>query len=62
MTNKISYLDDGDLCVVSKDKVEFYDENKNKINKKNTHYQMIKMLLIKGSIKILCQKKYLNNL
>ena len=36
MTNKISYLDDGDLCVVSKDKVEFYDENKNKINKK-TH-------------------------
>ncbi len=36
MTNKISYLDDGDLCILSKDKVEFYDENKNKINKK-TH-------------------------
>jgi glucosamine--fructose-6-phosphate aminotransferase (isomerizing) len=34
MTNKISYLDDGDLCVLSKDKVEFYDLNKNKINKK----------------------------
>ena len=33
MTNKISYLDDGDLCVLSKDTVEFYDENKNKINK-----------------------------
>ncbi len=34
MTNKISYLDDGDLCVLSKDKVEFYDSNKKKINKK----------------------------
>ena len=34
MTNKISYLDDGDLCVLSKDKVEFYDVTKKKINKK----------------------------
>ena len=34
MTNKISYLDDGDLCVLTKDKVEFYDSNRNKINKK----------------------------
>ncbi|MDA9072990.1 glutamine--fructose-6-phosphate transaminase (isomerizing) [Pelagibacteraceae bacterium] len=34
MTNKISYLDDGDLCVLSKDKVEFYDVNQKKINKK----------------------------
>ena len=34
MTNKISYLDDGDLCIISKDKVEFFDVNKNKINKK----------------------------
>jgi len=34
MTNKISYLDDGELCVLSKNDVEFYDKNKNKINKK----------------------------
>ena len=34
MTNKISYLDDGDLCVLSKERVEFYDVNKKKINKK----------------------------
>ena len=34
MTNKISYLDDGDLCVLSKENVEFYDVEKNKINKK----------------------------
>ncbi len=34
MTNKISYLDDGDLCVLSKDKVDFFDVNEKKINKK----------------------------
>jgi glutamine---fructose-6-phosphate transaminase (isomerizing) len=34
MTNKISYLDDGDLCVITKDSVDFYDLKKNKINKK----------------------------
>ena len=25
MTNKISYLDDGELCVLTKDDVSFYD-------------------------------------
>ena len=30
MTNKISYLDDGDLCVLSKDKVDFFDVNEKK--------------------------------
>ncbi len=34
MTNKISYLDDGDLCVLSKEKIDFFDGNKKKINKK----------------------------
>ena len=34
MTNKISYLDDGDLCVITKDIVSFYDNKKNKVNKK----------------------------
>ena len=34
MTNKISYLDDGDLCVLSKDNIDFYDVNEKKINKK----------------------------
>ena len=33
MTNKISYLDDGEICILSKNKVEFYDSKKNKINK-----------------------------
>ena len=34
MTNKISYLDDGELCVLTKNEVSFYDAKKNKINKK----------------------------
>ena len=34
MTNKISYLNDGDFCIVKKDQVEFFDINGNKVNKK----------------------------
>ena len=34
MTNKISYLDDGELCVLTKNNVSFYNVKKNKINKK----------------------------
>jgi glucosamine--fructose-6-phosphate aminotransferase (isomerizing) len=34
MTNKISYLDDGELCVLTKNEVGFYDENLKKVNKK----------------------------
>jgi glucosamine--fructose-6-phosphate aminotransferase (isomerizing) len=34
MTNKISYLNDGEFCFLKKDQVEFFDENGSKINKK----------------------------
>ena len=34
MTNKITYLDDGDICLLSNNKVEFYNSNNKKINKK----------------------------
>ena len=34
MTNKISYLNDGEFCIVKKDMIDFFDENGNKINKK----------------------------
>ena len=34
MTNKISYLDDGDICILKKDQVEFYNSKGKKINKK----------------------------
>ena len=33
MTNKISYLDDGDICILSNDKIEFYNSSSKKINK-----------------------------
>ena len=34
MTNKITYLSDGEFCVLKKDQVEFFDEEGLKINKK----------------------------
>ena len=34
MTNKITYLDDSEFCIVKKDGVEFFNEKGNKINKK----------------------------
>ena len=34
MTNKITYLNDGEFCVIKKDNVEFFDEDGLKINKK----------------------------
>ncbi len=34
MTNKISYLDDGEICVLTKNSISFYDSNRTKINKK----------------------------
>ena len=34
MTNKISYLNDGEICIIKKDSVDFYDVNGIKINKK----------------------------
>ena len=34
MTNKITYLNDGEFCVIKKDYVEFFDEEGSKINKK----------------------------
>ena len=34
MTNKISYLNDGEFCILKKDQVEFFDENGIEINKK----------------------------
>jgi glucosamine--fructose-6-phosphate aminotransferase (isomerizing) len=34
MTNKITYLDDGEFCIIKKDEVDFYNEAGKKINKK----------------------------
>ncbi len=34
MTNKITYLNDGEFCIIKKDHVEFFSEDGTKINKK----------------------------
>jgi len=34
LTNKITYLDDGDVCVLTNNKVDFYNSENKKINKK----------------------------
>ncbi len=34
MTNKVTYLDDSEFCIIKKDSVEFFDEEGNKVNKK----------------------------
>ena len=34
MTNKITYLDDGEFCIIKKDEVNFFNEKGKKINKK----------------------------
>ena len=34
MTNKITYLNDGEFCIIKKDHVEFFNENGTQINKK----------------------------
>ena len=33
MTNKITYLDDGDICILTKNKIEFYNSKNKKVNK-----------------------------
>ncbi len=33
MTNKITYLDDGDVCILSNNKIDFYNSENKKINK-----------------------------
>ena len=51
MTNKISYLDDGDVCILSKDEVKFYNANKEKINKEIFTLSENKSEVSKGNYK-----------
>jgi len=57
MTNKISYLDDGDLCILTKDSVEFYNQNDKKINKKVLILSDDKNLADKGDYKNFMSKE-----
>ena len=51
MTNKISYLDDGDVCIISKDEVQFYNLNKEKVNKEIFTLSEDKSIASKGNYK-----------
>ena len=51
MTNKISYLDDGDVCILSKDQVKFYNSKKDKINKEIFTLTEDKSSVSKGNYK-----------
>ena len=57
MTNKISYLDDGDICVLTKDNVDFYDTKKNKVNKKVVILSDEKKISEKGDYKNFMSKE-----
>jgi glucosamine--fructose-6-phosphate aminotransferase (isomerizing) len=51
MTNKISYLDDGDVCLLSKDQIKFYNSKKEKINKEIFTLSDDKSSVSKGNYK-----------
>ena len=51
MTNKISYLNDGEFCILKKDNVEFFDNNGKKINKKVLELSLDEQNYDKGDYK-----------
>ena len=51
MTNKISYLNDGEFCILKKDNVEFFDENGKKVNKKVLELSLDEQNYDKGDYK-----------
>jgi len=57
MTNKISYLDDGDVCILTKNSVEFYNLEEKKINKKVHTLSDDKNLADKGNYKNFMSKE-----
>ena len=57
MTNKISYLNDGDICVLTKSSVEFYNLDEKKINKKVFILSDDKNLAEKGDYKNFMSKE-----
>ena len=51
MTNKISYLNDGEFCIVKSDHVEFFDEEGTKVNKKVLELSSDEQNYDKGDVK-----------
>ena len=57
MTNKISYLDDGEFCIVKKDQIEFFQSNGLKINKKIMNLSKDEINYDKGDYKYFMEKE-----
>ena len=57
MTNKISYLNDGEFCILKKDQVDFFDENGLKINKKVLELSSNEQNYDKGDFKYFMAKE-----
>ena len=57
MTNKITYLEDGDICVLTKDKIEFYNSKNKKLNKKILTLSNDKYTTEKGDYKDFMSKE-----
>jgi len=61
MTNKVSYLEDGDVCILTNDKVDFYNFQRKKLIKKYLLCRIMRNLATKEILKISCPKKFMNN-
>ena len=57
MTNKISYLNDGEFCIIKKDHVEFFDEKGLKVNKKVLELSSNEQEYDKGDFKYFMAKE-----
>ena len=57
MTNKITYLDDGDICLLTNNKVEFYNHKNKKINKEILTLSNDKQTVDKGHYKDFMSKE-----
>jgi len=57
MTNKITYLDDGDVCILTKDNVEFYNSKNKKVNKEILTLSNDKFTADKGNYKDFMSKE-----
>ena len=57
MTNKITYLEDGDVCILSSNKVEFYNSKNKKINKEVLTLSDDKYIVEKGDYKDFMSKE-----
>ena len=57
MTNKITYLDDGDICILTSNKVEFFNSKNKKINKEILTLSIDKNTAEKGDYKDFMSKE-----